>query len=44
VILSTVYVDLVYHWTAFLGCSVQEQDVRAAVKKWTAHGKSSAND
>jgi hypothetical protein len=39
VILSAVYVDLAYQWTAFLGCSVQQDDVVAAIKKWNAGGK-----
>jgi hypothetical protein len=38
-VLSAVYVDLVYQWTAFLGCSVQIDDVRDAVKKWHSAGK-----
>ncbi|KAF2665907.1 CoA-transferase family III [Microthyrium microscopicum] len=36
VILSAVYVDLVYQWTAFLNTSVQIDSVRAAVKRWPA--------
>lgn len=39
VVLSAVYVDLVYQWTAFLGCSVVESDVEEKVKSWTAEGK-----
>jgi hypothetical protein len=38
VVLSAVYVDLVYQWTAFLGCSVFIDDVRAAIKKWHSSG------
>lgn len=38
-ILSAVYVDLVYQWSAFLGCSVAERDVREAVKEWNASGE-----
>lgn len=37
-VLSAVYVDLVYQWTAFLGCSVLEEDVRSTVKKWHSPG------
>jgi hypothetical protein len=40
VILSAVYVDLAYQWSAFLGCSMLEDDVKATVKKWNAYGKS----
>ncbi|KAK5057504.1 hypothetical protein LTR84_011504 [Exophiala bonariae] len=36
VVLSAVYVDLVYKWTAFLGCSMAESDVREKVKQWSA--------
>ncbi|TID15664.1 hypothetical protein E6O75_ATG07992 [Venturia nashicola] len=36
VVLSAVYVDLVYQWSSFLGCSVLEQDVKDAVGKWNA--------
>ncbi|GIZ46184.1 hypothetical protein CKM354_000932200 [Cercospora kikuchii] len=35
-VLSAVYVDLVYQWTAFLGCSVAQSDVAEAVKSWNA--------
>jgi hypothetical protein len=38
VVLSAVYVDLAYQWTAFLGCSVQIDDVREAVRQWNAIG------
>jgi hypothetical protein len=38
-VLSAVYVDLAYQWTAFLGCSVEIDDVRAAVKRWNSSGK-----
>lgn len=34
VILSAVYVELVYKWTAFLRCSALESDIRAVVKQW----------
>jgi hypothetical protein len=40
VVLSAVYVDLAYQWTALLGCSVQIDDVRAAVKRWNSYGQS----
>jgi hypothetical protein len=40
VVLSAVYVDLCYQWTALLGCSVQIDDVRAAVKRWNSYGAS----
>ncbi|KAF2762065.1 CoA-transferase family III [Pseudovirgaria hyperparasitica] len=36
VVLSAVYVDLVYRWSAFLGCSVAESAVRNAVRKWNS--------
>lgn len=39
VILSAVYVDLAYQWSAFLGSSMAESDVRAKVKQWNASGK-----
>jgi hypothetical protein len=32
-------VDLAYQWTAFLGCSVQQDDVVDTIKKWNASGK-----
>jgi len=38
VLLSAVYVDLVYQWIAFLGCSIAVEDIRYAVKKWNAKG------
>lgn len=38
VILSAVYVDLAYQWTAFLGCTMVESDVRSKVKGWNASG------
>ncbi|OQV04844.1 hypothetical protein CLAIMM_09668 [Cladophialophora immunda] len=34
VILSAVYIELVYKWTAFLQCSALESDIRATVKQW----------
>lgn len=40
---SAVYVDLVYKWSAFLGCSISHLDVRQKVKEWNAAGKSIAN-
>jgi hypothetical protein len=39
VVLSAVYVDLAYQWTALLGCSVQIDDLRAAVKRWNSYGQ-----
>ncbi|KPI38406.1 Acetyl-CoA:oxalate CoA-transferase [Cyphellophora attinorum] len=33
-VLSAVYVDLAYKWTALLGCSMAEHDVREKVKQW----------
>ncbi|KUL82854.1 hypothetical protein ZTR_09209 [Talaromyces verruculosus] len=36
VILSAVYVDLAYQWTALLDCSMAESSVREAVLKWNA--------
>lgn len=39
VLLSAVYVDLAYQWSAFLGCTMAESDVRAKVKQWKASGK-----
>lgn len=41
-ILSAVYVDLVYQWSSFLGCSVLENEVKDAIKKWNANGKSTS--
>lgn len=38
VVLSAVYVDLAYQWTALLECSMTESGVREAVKKWDASG------
>lgn len=38
VLLSAVYVDLAYQWTAFLGCTMAESDVRSKVKSWNALG------
>lgn len=38
VILSAVYVDLAYQWTAFLGCTMAQSDVRSKVKMWNASG------
>lgn len=38
-VLSAVYVDLVYQWTALLDCSITESSVREAVMKWNANGK-----
>jgi len=38
VLLSAVYVDLIYQWIAFLGCSIAVEDIRYAVKKWNATG------
>ncbi|CAK1361730.1 hypothetical protein CB0940_02933 [Cercospora beticola] len=35
-VLSAVYVDLVYQWSAFLGCSVAQSAVAEAVKSWNA--------
>ncbi|KAF3407124.1 Acetyl-CoA:oxalate CoA-transferase [Talaromyces pinophilus] len=35
-VLSAVYVDLAYQWTALLQCSMTESGVREAVKKWDA--------
>ena len=37
VVISAVYVDLVYKWTAFLGCSVLESSVRETVKNWNSN-------
>lgn len=34
VVLSAVYVDLVYKWLTFLGCGPEEGDVREKVKRW----------
>jgi hypothetical protein len=42
-VLSAVYVDLAYKWTAFLGCSMAESDVRKKVKQWNAAGTSHHN-
>jgi hypothetical protein len=39
VVLSAVYVDLVYQWSSFLSCSIEEQHVRAIIKKWNAAGE-----
>lgn len=39
VLLSAVYVDLAYQWSAFLGCTMAESDVRAKVKQWHSSGK-----
>lgn len=39
VLLSAVYVDLAYQWSAFLGCTMAESDVRSKVKQWKASGK-----
>lgn len=39
VVLSAVYVHLAYQWSAFLGCTMAESDVRRAVKQWDASGK-----
>ncbi|KAF9895242.1 hypothetical protein FE257_000144 [Aspergillus nanangensis] len=36
VVLSAVYVDLAYKWTALLDCSMAESSARAAVKMWNA--------
>lgn len=36
---SAVYVDLVYQWSAFLSCAVNEDDARLAFKEWTSNGK-----
>jgi hypothetical protein len=38
VVLSAVYVDLAYQWTAFLNCSMTESGVREATKTWDAAG------
>ncbi|OAA66024.1 CoA-transferase family III domain protein [Cordyceps fumosorosea ARSEF 2679] len=38
VVASAVYVDLAYQWSAFLSSSMNENDVRAAFKKWNANG------
>ncbi|KAH7400276.1 CoA-transferase family III domain-containing protein [Cadophora sp. MPI-SDFR-AT-0126] len=34
VVLSAVYVDLVYKWLTFLGCGPEEGDVRERVRRW----------
>ncbi|KAJ6447257.1 CoA-transferase family III domain protein [Purpureocillium lavendulum] len=34
VVPSAVYVDLAYQWSAFLSCSMNENDIREAFKKW----------
>lgn len=41
VVPSAVYVDLVYQWSIFLGCSVDDEDVAAAIKSWDSAGMSS---
>jgi hypothetical protein len=43
-VLSAVYVDLAYKWTALLGCSMAEQDVREKVKQWSSAGMSCLAD
>lgn len=37
-VLSAVYVDLAYQWSALLDCSMTESGVREAVKKFDASG------
>ncbi|THV78571.1 hypothetical protein D6D29_07569 [Aureobasidium pullulans] len=44
VVISAVYVDLVYKWTAFLGCSVLESSVRGTVKNWNSNDLEEAAD
>lgn len=39
VILSAVYVDLAYQWTAVLDCPMTESRVREIVKQWKASGQ-----
>ena len=38
VVPSAVYVELVYRWSTLLQCPVNDVDVAAAIRKWSAEG------